>query len=166
MVKICEMIKKDEGTTREDKGTVRDNEGTVRKDRYALFRHATFCYLSYYLRDFFKRRNIKNQAVMEDASLGRKTLSHMLEGKDMSLNCYLRLLTAMKRYCADDAEYLEFIMGFLKRAIIEIWLLWREEPEGWMMETWREMEREKMKYYAEEKLEVRRKITTFTGVKK
>lgn len=74
--------------------------------------------------DFFKRRHIKNQAVMEDASLGRKTLTHMLEGKDMSLNCYLRLLTAMKRYCADDDEYLDFIMGVLKRAVIEIWLLW------------------------------------------
>lgn len=46
--------------------------------------------------DFFKRRHIKNQAVMEDASLGHKTLTHMLEGKDISMNCYLRLLTAMK----------------------------------------------------------------------
>lgn len=116
--------------------------------------------------DFFKRRHIKNQAVMEDASLGRKTLTHMLEGKDMSLNCYLRLLTAMKRYCADDDEYLDFIMGVLKRAVIEIWLLWGEEPEGWMMETWREMEMEKMKYYEERKLEVQRNIATFTGVKK
>lgn len=142
------------------------NGETTGKDRYALFRHAYFYYLSYYLIKFFIMHRIKKQAVIEDAGFGGKTLTHLLAGKDMSLNCYLRLLTTMKGFCADDEEYVDFITGFIKRAIIEVWRMWGLEPQGWMRETWREMQEEKVKYNAARELIVQGNFSTFTGVKK
>lgn len=69
----------------------------------------------------------------------------MLDGKDVRLNCYIRLLATMKMYCENDDRYMDFIMGFIKRAIVDVWLKWRLSPEGWMKEVWAEMEEEKKK---------------------
>lgn len=122
------------------------NDENTKKDPYATFRHFTFQYLHYYLTDFFKRYDIHNKPVMEDARFGGNTLPSLLAGKDMHLNCYVRLLAAMQFYCPDDEEYLDFITGFVKRAIIEIWLTWGQIPEGWMQSTWMEMQKEERKF--------------------
>ena len=52
----------------------------------------------------------------------------------------------MREYCENDEEYIEFVMEFMKRAIIEIWIAWEEKPDEWMLETWKEMRNEKDKY--------------------
>lgn len=119
---------------------------TTHKDPYALFRHFTFHYLHYYLTDFFQVHAIKKQPVSDECGYGGNTLTHLLEGKDMHFNCYARLLTAMREYCKNDEEYMEFVMEFMKRAIIEIWIAWKEKPDEWMLETWEEMRKEKDKY--------------------
>lgn len=119
---------------------------TITKDPYALYRHITFHYLHYYLESFFQSHQISKHSVNEDSGFGGRTLEHLLKGKDMHFNCHLRLLAAMRDYCKDNDEYLDFIMEFMKRAIIEIWLIWEEELEEWMLDTWEEMLKEKDKY--------------------
>ena len=52
----------------------------------------------------------------------------------------------MREYCKDDVEYMNFVMEFMKRAIIEVWIAWEERPEEWMLSTWEEMRKEKDKY--------------------
>lgn len=118
------------------------NDENTKKDPYAVFRHFTFHYLHYYLTDFFKRYDIHNKPVMKDAGFGGQTLPYLLKGKDMHLDCYVRLLAVMQFYCPDEDKYMDFVMGFAKRAIIEIWLTWGLPPEGWMKSTWLEMKEE------------------------
>lgn len=119
---------------------------TITNDPYAIYRHITFHYLHYYLESFFQSHLVNKYSVNEDSGFGGKTLTHLLKGKDMHFNCHLRLLAVMREYCKNDEEYMDFIMEFMKRAIIEIWLIWEEAPEGWMLETWKEMQKEKDKY--------------------
>ena len=63
-----------------------------------------------------------------------------------NFNCHVRLLVMMREYCKDDVEYMNFVMEFMKRAIIEVWIAWEERPEEWMLSTWEEMRKEKDKY--------------------
>lgn len=121
------------------------NKETTTKDPYALYRHMTFQYLHYYLTDFFHSHAIKKQHIIDDSGLSWKTLTHLLEGEDMHFNCYLRLLTVMREYCKDNDEYMEFVIGFMQRAIIEIWIAWEEKPGEWMLKIWEEMLKEKDK---------------------
>lgn len=118
----------------------------INKDPYSLFRHTTFHYVGYYLHDFFHTHHITKDLVRSDCGFGGETLEHLIEGKDMNFNCYLRLLTVMGEYCPTDEEYMQFLMGFMKRAIIEVWLKWEERPFGWMLEIWEEMQKEKEQY--------------------
>lgn len=118
----------------------------INKDPYALFRHTTFHYLSYYLHDFFEAHLISHEQVKDDSGFGGSTLQELLYGKDMKFNCYLRLLTVLGEFCKDEEEYMNFIKGFMERAIIEVWLIWEEEPFGWMLEVWEKMQIEKAKY--------------------
>lgn len=122
------------------------NKEISTKDPYAIYRHITFHYLHYYLNDFIQTHSVKKHSLSEDSGFGGKTLNHLLEGKDMHFNCYLRLLTSMREFCKDDNEYMDFIMEFMKRAIIEIWIIWEEKPDKWMLDTWKEMLIEKDKY--------------------
>lgn len=122
-----------------------NNEEGTTKDPYGDFRHFTFQHIHYYLADFFRTHSVVHQHVIDDAGLGDHTLYDMLNGKDVRLNCYIRLLATMKMYCENDDRYMDFIMGFIKRAIVDVWLKWRLSPEGWMKEVWREMEEEKKK---------------------
>ena len=122
------------------------------KDPYSPYRHINFQYLSYYLNDFFNTHHIKKHIVEEDSEFGGKTLSHLLDGKDMHFNCYLRLLAVMGEYCKGREEFLNFIMEFMKRAIIEIWLIWEEDPVDWMVETWEKMQEEKEKHMVKKHL--------------
>ena len=55
----------------------------------------------------------------------------------------------MREYCENDDEYMDFLMGFMKRAIIEIWIIWDEKPEEWMVEIWEKMQDDKNKYSTE-----------------
>lgn len=121
----------------------------ITKDPYAHYRHLRFHYLSYYLRQFFQEHLIKQCSVKSESDFGGSTLSHLLEGKDMHFNCYMRLLTTMGEYCETNEEYMEFIEGFIQRAIIEIWIIWEEEPVDWMVEIWEEMQKEKDKFSTE-----------------
>ena len=119
---------------------------TTHKDPYALFRHFTFHYLHYYLTGFFHTHSVKKRELSDECGYGGKTLEQLLEGKDMHFNCHVRLLVMMREYCKDDVEYMNFVMEFMKRAIIEVWIAWEERPEEWMLSTWEEMRKEKDKY--------------------
>ena len=119
---------------------------TTHKDPYALFRHFTFHYLHYYLTGFFRTHSVKKRELSDECGYGGSTLEHLLEGKDMHFNCHVRLLVMMREYCKDDVEYMDFVMEFMKRAIIEVWIAWEERPEEWMLSTWEEMRKEKDKY--------------------
>ena len=119
---------------------------TTHKDPYALFRHFTFHYLHYYLTGFFHTHSVKKRELSDECGYGGNTLEHLLEGKDMHFNCHVRLLVMMREYCKDDVEYMNFVMEFMKRAIIEVWIAWEERPEEWMLSTWEEMRKEKDKY--------------------
>lgn len=132
----------------EDKKTTNAPYATT-NDPYARYRHITFHYLSYYLHDFFQSHHIKHGAVTSESDFGGNTLSLLLNGKDMHFNCYLRLLTVMGEYCNSNDEYMDFIMEFMQRAIIEIWIIWEEEPVDWMLEVWKKMQKEKDKYSTE-----------------
>lgn len=118
-------------------------------DPYAVYRHLTYQYLHYYLADFFQAHSIKKQPVIDDSGFSRSTLASLLDGKDLHFNCYLRLLTVMREYCENDDEYMDFLMGFMKRAIIEIWIIWDEKPEEWIVEIWEKMQDDKNKYSTE-----------------
>ena len=119
---------------------------TTHKDPYALFRRFTFHYLHYYLTGFFHTHSVKKRELSDECGYGGNTLEHLLEGKDMHFNCHVRLLVMMREYCKDDVEYMNFVMEFMKRAIIEVWIAWEERPEEWMLSTWEEMRKEKDKY--------------------
>lgn len=119
---------------------------TTHKDPYALFWHFTFHYLHYYLTGFFHTHSVKKRELSDECGYGGNTLEHLLEGKDMHFNCHVRLLVMMREYCKDDVEYMNFVMEFMKRAIIEVWIAWEERPEEWMLSTWEEMRKEKDKY--------------------
>lgn len=119
---------------------------TTHKDPYALFRHFTFHYLHYYLTGFFHTHSVKKRELSDECGYGGNTLEHLLEGKDMHFNCHVRLLVMMREYYKDDVEYMNFVMEFMKRAIIEVWIAWEERPEEWMLSTWEEMRKEKDKY--------------------
>lgn len=122
------------------------NKDITTKDPYAIYRHLTFQYLQYYLCDFFDTHSVKKQDVKNDCGFGGSTLPRLLKGKDMHFNCYVRLLFTMRGYCKDDNEHMDLIVEFMKRAMIEIWLIWGEEPQSWMLETWKKMQEEKDKY--------------------
>lgn len=108
-------------------------------DPFLPYRHLTFHYLGYYLLDFFHTHNMKKCHIDSDADFGGETLNKLLKGQDMHLNCYLRLLTVFESYCRDMNEFLDFIIGFIERAVVEIWVLWELEPVGWMKEVWGRM---------------------------
>lgn len=122
------------------------NEEEIKQDPYAVFRNIMFQYQCFFLNDFFDSHHIKKNDIEKNSNFGGRTLASLLNGKDMHFNCHLRLLAAMEEYCEDNDEYLDFVLEFLKRSIVEIRLIRGEEPKGWMLITWEKMQLEKNKY--------------------
>lgn len=98
-------------------------------------RHLFFNSLGEMIKKIVKEQNIHYIDVTTSIHMSNSTYHRLLSGKDMHLNCYLRLFHYLSTYFPTAQAFWDYVMEFMKRAMSGICLLMGVEEEWKLVEN-------------------------------